>query len=50
VEELFHLLLLQSVHSTGKMNEEAQKCHLFDHSFILVNQEVKQENKKSPLL
>lgn len=25
LEELFHLLLLQSVHSTGNMNQEAQK-------------------------
>jgi len=45
LEELFHLLLQQSVHSTGNMNQEAQNAHLFDHSFILVNQEVKQENK-----
>jgi hypothetical protein len=27
------------------MNQEAQNAHLFDHSFILVNQDIKQENK-----
>ena len=45
LEELFQLLLQQSVHSTGNMNQEAKNAHLFDHGFILVNQEVKQENK-----
>jgi hypothetical protein len=27
------------------MNQEAQNAHLFDHRFIVVNQDIKQENK-----